>query len=113
MKDPLDIAQRLSRQVARLVSDMMTSVTEEGGTGTDAALEGYLVAGKTGTAQMADLEHGGYLEDTWVSSFVGFVPADRPRLAMADCVLPEPDSPKRPTDSPRSTKRSTLSTTTS
>lgn len=79
----------VSRQVARLVADMMTAVTEEGGTGTDAALEGYLVAGKTGTAQMADLEHGGYEEDAWLSSFVGFVPADRPRLAIA-VVLVEP-----------------------
>lgn len=73
----------VSRQSARLVADMMTTVTEEGGTGTDAALEGYLVAGKTGTAQVADLEHGGYADDAWTASFVGFVPADRPRLAMA------------------------------
>lgn len=79
----------VSRQVARLVSDMMTSVTEEGGTGTEAALDGYLVAGKTGTAQMADLEHGGYADDSWLASFVGFVPADRPRLAIA-VVLVEP-----------------------
>jgi cell division protein FtsI (penicillin-binding protein 3) len=79
----------VSRQTARLVADMMTSVTEAGGTGIDAALEGYLVAGKTGTAQVADLEHGGYTDDAWIASFVGFVPADRPRLAMA-VVLIEP-----------------------
>lgn len=79
----------VSRQTARFVSDMMTTVTEDGGTGTDAALDGYLVAGKTGTAQVADLEHGGYADDAWIASFVGFVPADRPRLAMA-VVLVEP-----------------------
>ena len=79
----------VSRQTARLVADMMTTVTEEGGTGTDAALDGYLVAGKTGTAQVADLEHGGYADDAWVASFVGFVPADRPRLAMA-VILTDP-----------------------
>jgi len=79
----------VSRQVARMVADMMTAVTEEGGTGIDAALDGYLVAGKTGTAQIADLENGGYAEDAWLASFVGFVPADRPRLAIA-VVLVEP-----------------------
>ena len=79
----------VSRQVARVVTDMMTTVTEEGGTGIEAALEGYLVAGKTGTAQIADLENGGYAEDSWLASFVGFVPADEPRLAMA-VVLVEP-----------------------
>lgn len=79
----------VSRQVARMVADMMTSVTEEGGTGVQAALDGYLVAGKTGTAQVADLEHGGYADDAWLASFVGFVPADRPRLAIA-VVLVEP-----------------------
>jgi cell division protein FtsI (penicillin-binding protein 3) len=85
-----DVRRRVvSRQVARMVADMMTTVTEAGGTGTEAALDGYLVAGKTGTAQMADLERGGYAEDAWLASFVGFVPADRPRLAIA-VVLVEP-----------------------
>jgi cell division protein FtsI (penicillin-binding protein 3) len=79
----------VSRETARLVADMMTGVTEDGGTGIDAALDGYLVAGKTGTAQVADPVHGGYAEDAWIASFVGFVPADRPRLAMA-VVLVEP-----------------------
>jgi cell division protein FtsI (penicillin-binding protein 3) len=79
---------RVRRQVvpqgtARLVADMLTAVTGPGGTGTEAAIDGYVVAGKTGTAQKADYVGGGYARDRWVGSFVGFVPADRPRLVIA------------------------------
>lgn len=85
---------RVQRQVvpawtSRLVADMLTAVTGPGGTGTQAAIDGYLVAGKTGTAQKADYVAGGYADDKWVASFVGFVPADRPRLVIA-VVIDEP-----------------------
>jgi len=66
----------------------MTSVTEDGGTGTEGALDGFLVAGKTGTAQKADGAHG-YNEDKWIASFVGFVPADHPKLVIT-VVIDEP-----------------------
>jgi cell division protein FtsI (penicillin-binding protein 3) len=79
--------QVVSEKAARVVTDMMVGVTEEGGTGVEAAIAGYQVAGKTGTAQKAD--HGGYAKDKWVSSFVGFAPANRPRLTIA-VVLDEP-----------------------
>ncbi|MDD5307088.1 MAG: penicillin-binding transpeptidase domain-containing protein [Deltaproteobacteria bacterium] len=71
----------VSRYTARLVADMMTAVTEEGGTGVEGALSGFLVAGKTGTAQKSEGSRG-YHEDKWVASFVGFVPADKPRLVI-------------------------------
>lgn len=74
---------------ARLVGDMLTGVTGPEGTGSEAAIDGYLVAGKTGTAQKADPRHGGYFEDKWLASFVGFVPADDPRLSIA-VVIDEP-----------------------
>lgn len=74
---------------ARLVADMMTAVTGPNGTGIEAAIDGYLVAGKTGTAQKADDVAGGYDDTRWSSSFVGFVPADRPRLAIV-VVIDEP-----------------------
>jgi len=74
---------------ARLVGQMMTAVTGPGGTGQDAAIEGYLVAGKTGTAQKADREGKGYARDRWVSSFVGFAPAEAPRVVIA-VVVDEP-----------------------
>ncbi|MBK8170005.1 MAG: transpeptidase family protein [Sandaracinaceae bacterium] len=85
---------RVRRQVipagtARLMSDMLTAVTGPGGTGVEAAIDGYLVAGKTGTAQKADYVLGGYADDAWTSSFVGFVPASHPRLVIA-VVIDEP-----------------------
>ncbi len=71
---------------ARLVADMMTGVTGERGTGRAAAIDGYLVAGKTGTAQKADYVNGGYAEGKWVSSFVGFVPVNDPELLVVAMV---------------------------
>ena len=53
-----------------------------GGTGTLAAVPGYKVAGKTGTAQKPDA-HGGYSGGRYVASFVGMVPASRPRLVIS------------------------------
>jgi cell division protein FtsI (penicillin-binding protein 3) len=80
--------QVVPEAIARLVTDMMVGVTEEGGTGVEAAVDGYLVAGKTGTAQKSDPGHG-YSKDKWVSSFVGFAPAHKPRVTIA-VVLDEP-----------------------
>jgi cell division protein FtsI (penicillin-binding protein 3) len=68
---------------AHLVTEMMTGVVEEGGTGREAHIPGYRVAGKTATAQKADPSTGKYDPDTFVSSFVGFVPAQRPRFVIA------------------------------
>src|SRR5690606_5085053 len=59
------------------------------GTAEEAAIEGFLVAGKTGTAQKADERGLGYAKNRWVASFVGFVPADEPRLVIA-VVVDEP-----------------------
>ncbi|MBN2527212.1 MAG: hypothetical protein JXR76_12530 [Deltaproteobacteria bacterium] len=79
----------ISRRTARLVTDMMTAVTEEGGTGSEAALEGYLVAGKTGTAQKSTGAHGYRDKEKFVASFFGFVPADNPRMVIS-VVIDEP-----------------------
>ena len=80
----------VSEKTARQVRDMMVAVTEPGGTGTRAALAGYRVAGKTGTAQKVDTVTGGYSPDKRVSSFIGFVPADNPALVLSVTV----DEPK-------------------
>jgi cell division protein FtsI (penicillin-binding protein 3) len=68
---------------------MMKLVTLEGGTGVNAAPEGYAVAGKTGTAQVLEPQTKHYSANKYTSVFTGFVPADRPRLAIT-VVIHEP-----------------------
>lgn len=79
----------VSRTAAAVLTRLMTGVTAADGTGVEAAIDGYRVAGKTGTAQKADGRAAGYVGDRWVASFAGFVPAERPRLAMV-VVIDEP-----------------------
>ena len=62
------------------IVDMMKLVTEPGGTAAQAAIRGYYVAGKTGTAQK--VINGRYSNKHHIASFVGFVPADKPRLVL-------------------------------
>jgi cell division protein FtsI (penicillin-binding protein 3) len=76
-------------QVAHTMAEMLVAVTEGEGTGIEAAFQGFKVAGKTATAQKADPETGRYTADRFVASFIGFVPADKPRIAIA-VVLDEP-----------------------
>ncbi len=81
-KDRPKVAARriLTRRVARQVRRMMEDVVIEG-TGQEAQLPGYTVAGKTGTAAKPDAS-GGYSTSKYVASFVGFVPARNPRLVI-------------------------------
>jgi len=65
----------------------MRGVTEEGGTAKQAVIDGYVVGGKTGTAQK--VSNGHYDPNKWVSSFVGVVPIEAPRLAII-IVVDEP-----------------------
>ncbi len=81
--------QVVPRRVAKQVGQMLTAVTEPGGTAMEAAVDGYLVAGKTGTAQKADYVRGGYAKDKWLASFVGFAPAERPAIVIS-VVIDEP-----------------------
>lgn len=81
-RNPQVLRQVVTPQVAATVREMMVAVTEKGGTGTLAAVPGFRVAGKTGTAQKVDLVTGGYSADKRISSFVGFVPAEAPKLVV-------------------------------
>ena len=72
-----------------MVKRAMVAVTAKGGTGTAAAVPGYTVAGKTGTAQKYDTETKRYLKGRYVVSFMGFLPADRPEL-MGLVVVDDP-----------------------
>ena len=73
---------------ARTLTRIMQTVTTERGTGVNAALEGYSVCGKTGTAQKIS-NTGGYAKGKYVSSFVGFVPSEHPKIAIL-VVIDEP-----------------------
>lgn len=77
--EPTFVRQVVSRRAAMLVSSMLVSVVENGH-GKRAAVPGYYVAGKTGTAQVPGV--GGYQKDSSIGSFAGFVPVDNPAFAM-------------------------------
>jgi cell division protein FtsI (penicillin-binding protein 3) len=91
--DP-DGATRVTRQpagipvisvgTAKTVRTMLESVTLPGGTGVKAAIDGYRIAGKTGTAQQPDPAHGGQYSD-WMNwdTFAGIAPADHPQFVVA------------------------------
>ncbi|HEY4185827.1 MAG TPA: penicillin-binding transpeptidase domain-containing protein [Polyangia bacterium] len=70
----------ISERAAREMTGIMLGVTETGGTARAAAIDGYPVAGKTGTAQKVSGGH--YDSSKWVSSFIGFAPAQAPRVAI-------------------------------
>jgi len=87
---PHVVRRVISEKTAKLLASMLQDVTSEGGTGVMANVEGFEVAGKTGTAQKADPVHGGYAAKKRVGSFVGFVPANNPRL-VALVLIDEPE----------------------
>jgi cell division protein FtsI (penicillin-binding protein 3) len=87
--NPKKIKRVISRDTSREVVRIMKQVVEPDGTGARAALSGYVVAGKTGTAQKIDHHLKTYTKDRYVSSFMGFVPADGPRLVIV-VILDEP-----------------------
>jgi cell division protein FtsI (penicillin-binding protein 3) len=75
-----EVRRVLKEETAREVTAMLEEVVQKG-TGTRAALAGHRAAGKTGTAQKVDPIRGGYGEKR-LSSFLGFAPADAPRVAI-------------------------------
>ncbi len=78
----------VSEQTAKTLTEMLESVvSDEQGTGGKAAIPGYRVAGKTGTANRVDPKNGGYRGYT--ASFIGFAPADQPRVTVS-CVIQDP-----------------------
>jgi cell division protein FtsI (penicillin-binding protein 3) len=80
----------ITQDTAAHLTAMLRRVVElEGGTGRRAQLPGVAVAGKTGTSQKVDPATGRYSPTARVASFVGFVPADAPRVAVA-VVIDEP-----------------------
>jgi len=74
-------------ETASILTQMLAYVVE-GGTGTSAQIPGYQVAGKTGTALVAN-PSGGYFANRYVASFIGFLPAGSPRVVVA-AIIDEP-----------------------
>jgi cell division protein FtsI (penicillin-binding protein 3) len=78
---PAESVQVISPATAQAVRQMLELAVQPGGTAPRAQLIGYRAAGKTGTAHK--IEGRGYAANKYVSSFVGFAPASRPRLVVA------------------------------
>ena len=88
--EPVMIRRVISQQTAQSLLSILRSAVEEG-TGKEAALEQYSVAGKTGTAQKVDPVTGRYSHQRVVASFVGAVPAESPRLVIL-VTIDEPET---------------------
>jgi cell division protein FtsI (penicillin-binding protein 3) len=86
---PEVVRKVISEETAKKVTALLKVTTEKGGTGEGAVPEGYEVAGKTGTAQKVDSLLGGYSEDRYTSGFMGFAPAQEPKLVLL-VVVDEP-----------------------
>ena len=77
----------ISPEVASEVREMLEGVLAPGGTASEVSVPGYVLAGKTGTAEVA--ENGTYSKTKYVASFIGFAPADDPQLLVA-VIVDEP-----------------------
>jgi len=76
---PVVVRQVISPQTARQIGDALRGVVSDRGTAAAAAVPGFVIAGKTGTAQKVD-PGGGYEKGKYVVSFSGYLPADRPEF---------------------------------
>jgi cell division protein FtsI/penicillin-binding protein 2 len=77
----------ISPRVAEEIREMLEGVLAPGGTASEVSVPGYTLAGKTGTAQVA--ENGGYSKTKYIASFIGFAPAQNPQLLCA-VIVDEP-----------------------
>lgn len=86
---PKQIRRVISKKTSLQMIEILKSVVKNG-TGKKAALDGFDVAGKTGTAQKYNVETRSYSSTEFISSFIGFAPADSPRLVILVMI----DNPK-------------------
>jgi cell division protein FtsI/penicillin-binding protein 2 len=84
---PQRVRQVISDAASKAMLVALKTVPSKDGTAPEAAMKDYVVAGKTGTAQKA--ENGAYVPGKYVSSFIGFFPADNPELCIS-VVMDEP-----------------------
>ncbi len=90
--DPVTVGKIISDQTSAEINQMLVQVVENG-YGKKAAVKGFWVAGKTGTAQLVDPATGKYTQGIFNHSFAGFAPADNPKFAL----LVELNKPKNAT----------------
>jgi len=86
--EPTVVKRLISEETAKKLCFILEGVVQNG-TGKNAYIEGYRIAGKTGTAQKIS-PNGGYMANEYIASFIGFAPADNPRLVCLVVV----DSPQ-------------------
>lgn len=79
-RQPEMLGRPIRPDTAALMRTLLARVCEEGGTGVKARVDGFRVAGKTGTAQKVVAGH--YSETDYMASFVGFLPVDKPEIGM-------------------------------
>lgn len=84
-----EVGQPITPEVDHTLVPMLEQVVSGGG-GVKAQVNGYRLAGKTGTAQKLDTEHGGYLDGRYIASFIGFGPIEQPE-AVCLVVLDDPE----------------------
>ena len=89
-KDSAVIRRIFTKEQSEVLTFMLTQAVSQEGTGFRAGIKGFLTAGKTGTAQKTDPQKRGYAKGKYISSFIGFVPADHPRFVIYIAV----DEPK-------------------
>lgn len=83
-RDQPVVGQRVvSRETAKAINEMLEMAVQPGGTGSRARVNGYRVAGKTGTAHKRLENQKGYAANRYLSSFVGYAPASDPRVVIA------------------------------
>ncbi len=87
--EPITIRRVVSHRTVNLLTKMLVGVVEEG-TGVRAGVDGYRVAGKTGTAQKYDKKSGAYCSMKYTASFAGFIPAYKPRVTIL-VIVDEPE----------------------
>ncbi len=85
--EPTVVRRVLSKETSSVMSDILSGVVSDG-TGRLAEVEGYKVAGKTGTSQKVE-PNGTYSHSRFIASFIGFAPVDEPRIAVV-VMLDEP-----------------------
>ncbi len=88
--EPEFIRRVISEKTSTKLKKIMHAVTTDGGTGVNAAVNGYIVCGKTGTAQKID-QYGKYAKNRFIASFVGFAPEKNPEITVVVIV----DEPKK------------------